>query len=396
MMKRKQCPAMQARHEAGKSSAAKPAVPGRQICSLPDLKEGPLLSVAELLLIALVTAVYAVFVAVAGHSGWTATELEAARLMRGAEAAVASCRRAEGWKPDPEADPNATGMIGEEYGDYTTSLGNLYAKRTGTDPRMAALMARLYREAGVQKGDAVAVGASGSFPSLTIASLAAAKAMGARAIIIPSIGASTWGCDIQGFTNIDLMRWLADSPVSGFVVAGVSMGGDGDRMPGLFPEARDLALKLIAGSGFYFIDAADTRASVRERLRLYDKCAAALDCRLACYVNVGGNIANMGSGNDVLNFRPGLIEVPVAGVPVQNRGVIHEMSLRNIPTIHLLNLKGLCQRYSLPWDPMPLFNPDRPGQEKNGVPAGAAAAAYIIVTAAIIIAAIIRKKEYNK
>ncbi len=359
-----------------------------------QLKETSRLPAAALAALAIVTIAYMCIVASAPRPEWTAEELAAARLMRDAEKTVAAGRAARGWKPSPEADPNSTGLIGEEYGDYTTSLGNIYAKRTSTDPRMAALISRLYREAGAKSGDAVAIGASGSFPALTIASLAAAKAMGLKAVIIPSIGASTWGCDIEGFTNLDLMRWLSSSAVSGFIVAGVSMGGDDDRLPGLFPEARDSALKLIRESGYYFIDASSLRASVEERIRLYDFSAGGR--RLACFVNVGGNIANMGSGNDVLGFQPGLMQVPSASVPVENRGVLHEMSARGVPTIHLLNLKGLCQRYSLPWDPAPLFNPDSTETAASRLHPAAAALVYILLVCAVIIGAVtIKKRRQN-
>ncbi|UCE06272.1 MAG: hypothetical protein JSW07_22290, partial [bacterium] len=40
--------------------------------------------------------------------------------------------------------------------------------------------------------------------------------------------------------------------------------------------------------------------------------------------------------------------------PKVERGVLFEMAARNIPTIHLLYIKGLTLKYGLPWDPIPL------------------------------------------
>jgi hypothetical protein len=35
------------------------------------------------------------------------------------------------------------------------------------------------------------------------------------------------------------------------------------------------------------------------------------------------------------------------------------MAAAGVPVVHLLNVKGLCERYGLPWDPRPL---PRPGE----------------------------------
>jgi len=45
--------------------------------------------------------------------------------------------------------------------------------------------------------------------------------------------------------------------------------------------------------------------------------------------------------------------------PPAERGVLQAMAAEKIPVIHLLNIKGLCERYGLPWDPRPL---PRPGE----------------------------------
>src|SRR5690606_13924448 len=90
--------------------------------------------------------------------------IEASRLMARATAALRECRAARGIALDRAADPNGTGLIGVEDSKITTSSGQLEAKRTTTNPDFAALVVSLLREVGVGKGDAVAVGASSSFP----------------------------------------------------------------------------------------------------------------------------------------------------------------------------------------------------------------------------------------
>ena len=41
------------------------------------------------------------------------------------------------------------------------------------------------------------------------------------------------------------------------------------------------------------------------------------------------------------------------------------MAARGVPVIHLLYVKGLADRYGLPWDPVPLPGPGEPGAGKE-------------------------------
>jgi hypothetical protein len=45
----------------------------------------------------------------------------------------------------------------------------------------------------------------------------------------------------------------------------------------------------------------------------------------------------------------------------QFQGVVWEMGRRRIPVIHLLYIKGLAEKYGLPWDPEPLPQPGQSG-----------------------------------
>ena len=55
---------------------------------------------------------------------------------------------------------------------------------------------------------------------------------------------------------------------------------------------------------------------------------------------------------------PGLAAFPRLP-PAERRGVVFAMAARGVPVIHLLYIKGLCDRYRLPWDPRPLPEPGR-------------------------------------
>lgn len=71
-------------------------------------------------------------------------------------------------------------IIGEEYTPLTTTLGSIEAKISSANPHFAAPIVRLLRQAGVDSGNVVAMGFSGSFPALCIAAITRTEALGAR------------------------------------------------------------------------------------------------------------------------------------------------------------------------------------------------------------------------
>ena len=113
-----------------------------------------------------------VFESGAATSG--AAALRATRLMAEALEALKPCAAARGVVIDPSTDLNRTALIGLEESPITTSLGQLEAKRTSANPNFAGCLVRMLDEAGVRSGDAVAVGASSSFPGMILATIAAA------------------------------------------------------------------------------------------------------------------------------------------------------------------------------------------------------------------------------
>jgi poly-gamma-glutamate system protein len=276
---------------------------------------------------------------------------EAARLMAEAEAAVRSCRAAEGWPLDEKFDPNRTGLIGLETSSITTSLGNLAAKRTTTNPDFAGLVVRLLGEAGVRKGDTIAVGASSSFPALIIAVLSAARIMDLRPLVIASLGASEWGANIPAFNWLDMEDCLARAGLLPAKPIALAIGGDEDIGRDMSPGGREILRARIYACGLPFLEESDLRANVESRLRLYDQAAGGRPIK--AFVNIGGSWANIGTNAEVLKLRPGLLR-DVFVPPPAERGVLQAMAAKKIPVIHLLNIRGLTERYGLPWDPRPL------------------------------------------
>ena len=280
----------------------------------------------------------------------------ASRLMAGAIAAIRECRESRGIPLDPATDPNRTGLIGLETSPITTSAGRLEAKRTTTNPNFAGLVVSLLHEAGVRRGDAVAVGASSSFPALIVATLSAAEVMGLEPLVISSLGASEFGANIPGFNWADMEDCLQAAGVLAISPLARAVGGDEDVGRDMSPEGRTLLESRIRAGGVLFLEESDLERNVASRMELYRKSSGSKPIK--AFVNIGGSWANIGTNSEVLKLRPGLtsgVFVP----PPSERGVLQAMAAEKIPVIHLLNIKGLCERYGLPWDPQPL---PRPGE----------------------------------
>jgi poly-gamma-glutamate system protein len=320
-------------------------------------------------------------------TGVRAEMVVAARLMAGAETALKACREGRDVPIDPSADPNGTGLIGIERSEITTSAGRLEAKRTAANPAFAGLLVSLLHEAGVRRGDAVAVGASSSFPALIVATLAAAKAVGAEPLVISSLGASEWGANVPSFTWMDMEDCLRAKGLFEIQPIARAVGGDEDIGRDMTPEGRALLAARIRAAGGLFLEEPGLERNVAERMALYRERAGRRPIKV--FVNIGGSWANMGTDPDVLKLEPGLARGVIVPPPAR-RGVIQAMAAAGVPVIHLLNVRGLCERYGLPWDPRPLPKPgEGPFYRRGGASSrtvAAITALYLVLVGALLAA----------
>lgn len=296
-------------------------------------------------------------VAPGGTISWTETMAEAAAAMEASLGAAARHCAQAGIPRDRGIDPNGTCLVGPEDSELFTSLGQLEAKRTATNPDMAGLLVHLLSRAGVGEGDTVAIGASGSFPALMVASLVAVRALGAEPVAILSLGASSYGATRPSFHLLDLYRLLESEGVASRPPAAVSLGGRGDMGEEFDQAFREGLFQELADDGVRVLREPDLRRNVSERIGLYGNVRA--------FVNIGGAESNLGTSPQILEVPPGLVLAPKQGAsqvegwrfelpPEEQRGVLFEMLSRRIPVIHLLHVRGLVLRYGLSWDPIPL------------------------------------------
>jgi poly-gamma-glutamate system protein len=275
--------------------------------------------------------------------------LEAASLMRLAMLELKDMRRDLGIEVDETLDPALSGLIGVDYTDLTTSLGDLRAKQTSLNPRFASLVAIWLQQAGVRAGDKVALCFTGSFPALNLAVLCACAALEVRPLIISSVGASTYGANLPGFTWLDMEIRLNEAGLIPWRSQYASLGGIMDSKGGIDGTGFDLAEAAIARHGATYLREGGYRAvagDVERRLGIYLE-----DGPPAVFINVGGNVTALGWVSEAALLDNGLLS-RVPSVSSNQRGLIFRMFEAGVPVIHILNIERLAAVNHLPIAPV--------------------------------------------
>ncbi len=275
--------------------------------------------------------------------------------MRAAKAALAAFdaikaeRIARGHVLDAAIDPAQSGLVGVAMSEVTSNSGHLGAKRTSVNPNFAAVAVHLLDRAGVEEGDTVAVGLSGSFPARNICVLAALEAMKVHPVVISSASASQWGANIPDLLWVDMERILDEKRILSTRSIAASLGGVEDRGIGMSKAGRALIAEAIeTRNQIPRIAARNYDDSLEQRMMLFDEWST--DERYAAYINVGGGATSVGTGVGKKLFRPGLNRTPPKGGPPVD-SVMMRFSDRGIPVLHFVQINTLAERYGMPVEP---------------------------------------------
>jgi poly-gamma-glutamate system protein len=270
------------------------------------------------------------------------TKLSAARLAQEGMSRIKLERLRRGAVFDPEADPQLSGMIGEPVTAITSNTGHLEAKVLSTNPNFAAILVALLKRAGVGQGSIVAVGVSGSFPAINVATYSALQAVGARPIIIVSVAGSEWGATDPTYTWLDMEKTLYDQHLIEFRAAAASRGGIDDRGLGISKKGRAMLDEAIARAGIRRLEPESLADSISQRMTLYFELAN--DAPIAAYINVGGGAASVGTSVGKRLFNSGFNRSAPRGV---TDSVMSRFVREGVPVIHMSGLLRLAERYGL-------------------------------------------------
>lgn len=265
--------------------------------------------------------------------------------VRAAQLHLSQWREQNGTAASVESDPWKCGLIGVEWSGITTTLGDLSSKRTSCNPAWAVQFSRWFGDLGLKPGDHIAIYSSGSFPALLLSSIAALETMELKPLLIVSLGSSTWGA------NHPDNPWpvlAAELRRGGFIRHQsdyYTLGGDGELGHGFSPEGEALLRTAAKDAGVELL----TTGSLEEMIDLKSELLDRHQPRL--FVSIGGSHANLGNALEVLKLQTGM--VPSTDVEIAGNGVIGTSMRKNIPVIHMLNIRALSSMVGIPYDSQP-------------------------------------------
>lgn len=281
-------------------------------------------------------------------------KLKAARRMKQAIKHLAEKREKIIGTIDQDSDPARSGLIGTLMTNITSTSGHLGAKQTSINPNWAAVMVEHFRRAKLQAGDTIAVGFSGSFPALNLATIIAAESYGLKPLVTTGVTSSMWGANLPEFTWLDMERHLLEARLINTKSLAASLGGQGDRGRGLSKKGLQLVKSAIMRNGIQRIEAQSPQDSMDQRMEIYRNAAG--DADIKAYVNVGGNTVSVGSilgkklYKEGLNLRPSATALSVDSM-------MSRFAREGIPVIHMIRVKKLAEKYGLPLEPKQLSKP---------------------------------------
>ena len=282
-----------------------------------------------------------------------AEKLEAARIAEQAFRTIREERLRLRIPIDPETDPLQTGLIGTLMSPVTTNPGTLSSKQSSLNPNFAAVIVHYLMKAGVQPGDTIAVGCSGSFPGLNIAALSAIEALRLRAIIISSASSSQWGANEPALLWLDMEKVLLDRKVISRGSVAASLGGIEDRGLGMSQRGVRILRETIERHGLPLIDPPTFSDSIRDRMRIYREESGGEPFKV--YINVGGGTISVGRRFGKKLFKPGLNKAAPAGVEIES--VMSSFLEEGVPVIHLIQVGDLAARFGLETQPKVVPSP---------------------------------------
>jgi len=283
-------------------------------------------------------------------------KIKAARLMQESMLALKNNRMESGIFIDDENDPNETGLVGSPFSLITTDEGDLDAKLTTLDPNFSAGIIELMLEMGLNRGDTIAILLTGSMPGANIAVLTASKAIGLVPIIITSVGASQWGANHVDFTWLDMEAILYNSGLISNRSIAASIGGRNDMGRLLSPSGREIIVNNISNHGLPIIKKTKLAENIEGRMQLFERYINIED--YSAMINIGGGVASLGTSFNSKLLAAGIVSrAEVTEISLREGGIEGTLSKfvqKNVPVLHVLNIKSLTEQLGMPFAPIPI------------------------------------------
>ena len=170
-----------------------------------------------------------------------------------------------------DIDPNRTGLIGPDWSETTTTIGEVQAKRTATNPDLAAAIARILLGLKPPPGAAVGDRGVGLVSRRQYRCDLGCRDVGLKPVIVSSLGSSMYRRERSG---IRLARHGNRHPAartSGAArTAAVVLGGESATAESLTGTGREMLIRAARRNGYEPIVAGDL-AGLKRRVMEGDR-----------------------------------------------------------------------------------------------------------------------------
>ncbi len=246
---------------------------------------------------------------------------------------------------DERLDPIKSGMIGDMAplvgNSITTSLGDLKAKQTSTNPNFTSLIMDYLMKLNIKENDSVAVNFSSSFPALNVGVLIALDTLNIKSYIMSSLGASTYGANIIEFNYLIMEETLYDAGIINRQTEVMSLGGDNDNLSNISLNDEAFINGLYETYNYYHqIKEPNIEKNVKYRYRLYKENLT----NIKAFINVGGTVTSRGLG--IKEYDNGIIKPKRININ-KSSGLIDYFLNDGVSVINLLNIVDLANKNNL-------------------------------------------------
>ncbi|MEO2049545.1 MAG: poly-gamma-glutamate system protein [Pirellulales bacterium] len=239
-------------------------------------------------------------------------KLQAASRAEESFQAIRAARIERGDTINRVLDPTDSGLLGVAMSQVTSRPAELADKQTSVNPNIAAAIVEMLLDAGVERGDTVAIGWTGSLPALNIALCAAMESLELIPIAVASVTSSQYGANRPDFLWLDMERILAEQQLISFRSHAASIGGIADRGLGMSAPALEQVTAGIRRNHLPMIGTQSRAESIDQRMQIYTTKARIKPIKL--YVNVGGGVVSTGGSEAKRHYQPGLNRTLPAGM----------------------------------------------------------------------------------
>lgn len=275
--------------------------------------------------------------------------LTAATKMREAEHILSSFRRLNNLEINAQNDPLQSGFIGVEFSPITTTLGDLKAKQTSTNPDFAALFLHWFDELGLEKGNKIIIHTSGSFPALGVAAIIASETFGLHPIIISSVGASSFGANIPKLTYWDIENLLFHKKAIHHKTIYSTPGGQDDNGSSFWEDGLELTKQTAERNSLQINIPKNLLEAIDWKMNFINSQKP-----FSLFINIGGNQSALGTIPCSMELTHGLITELIKSNNTNCFGLVHKINQMGIPIIHMLNIRNLALENGI--DLLPNYN----------------------------------------